>query len=119
MKRHINALLIFLIALLIYLSVETVITARYYVNDKKDVAKLRNEVAALKNENADLKNELSNSSTEIFIEKEAREKLALAKKGETIVYFRWKETKRKVQNNKNEKNFFKNIWDNLLKLFKK
>ena len=119
MKKHINALLIFLIALLVYLSIEVAITAKYYINDKRSVAELQNKITTLKNENAALKNELANSSTEAFVEKEAREKLALAKKGETIVYFKWEETKEKEQNNKIKKNFFENIWDSLLKLFKK
>jgi len=120
MKRQsINALLIFLISLLIYLSVEVVITTRYYLESKKAVIMLRNKVAELKTENTNLKNEIANSSSEAFIEKEARERLMLAKKGETIIYFTFKPTEEKPQTTKEKENFFKNILHNLLKLFGK
>lgn len=119
MRRHIDALLIFLIVFFIFLSIKVAITAKYYINDERSVAELQNKVTTLKNKNIALKNELTNSSTEAFVEKEAREKLALAKKDETIVYFKWEGTKEKKQNDKIKKNFFESIWNNLLKLFKK
>lgn len=120
MKKHsINAVTIFLIALIIYLSVEVIITTRYYLDNRKNVLDLQQTIEKLENENETLQNEVVICTEEKFIEKEAREKLMLAKKNETIVYFKWVESEEEPAVNEETGDFFTNMWQNLLKLFRK
>ena len=118
-KRSINAVTIFLIALIIYLSVEVIITTRYYLDNRKNVLDLQQTIEKLENENEILQNEVIICTEEEFVEKEAREKLMLAKENETIVYFEWAENKEEPTINEETGGFFTNMWQNLLKLFRK
>ncbi len=118
-ERSINAVTIFLIALIIYLSVEVIITTRYYLDNRKNVLDLQQTIEKLESENEALQNEVVICTEEEFVEKEAREKLMLAKKNETIVYFKWIENEEGPIINGETGNFFTNMWQNLLKLFRK
>ncbi|MCD6106936.1 MAG: septum formation initiator family protein [Caldisericaceae bacterium] len=118
-KRSINAINIFLIALIIYLSVEAIITTRYYLNNRKNVLDLQQTIEKLENENEFLQNEIIICTEEEFVEKEAREKLMLAKENETIVYFKWLEGEEEPTVNEETRDFFTDMWQKLLKLFRK
>ncbi len=118
-KNRSLALKIFLVSVLFYLSVVDVIYVSTYFSDKRDISELKTKLVAVKSENAKLESQIKNSSNPAFIEKIAREKLMLAKKGETIVYFRT--DKKNGTNIKRDaakrSNFFEKLLHKLLHLF--
>lgn len=118
MKKNRRLVLkIFLISVLFYLSVVDVIYISTYFSDKRDISELKTKLVAVKSENAKLESQIKNSSNPEFIEKIAREKLMLAKKGETIIYFRTDKKNSIKQNATKRSNFFENLLHKLLHLF--
>ncbi len=111
------ALKIFLISALFYLSVVDIVYISTYFNDKRDISELKTKLASIKSENAKLESQIKNSSNPAFIEKIAREKLMLAKKGETVIYFKPESKPAKKETETEKSNFFKKMLYKLLHLF--
>ncbi len=117
-NKHI-ALKIFLISALFYLSVVDIIYIATYFSDTKNIASLKEKLQTLQTENKRLDENIENSSNPQFIEKIAREKLMLAKKGETVIYFETTGEKTNGKTVSKKSNFFKKILYKLLHLFQK
>jgi cell division protein FtsB len=111
---------IFLFSLIVYLILIDVIYFSSYIQNKNKLAQLENRVNAIKLQNDYLKVQIKNEKEDSFIEKVAREKLMLAKKGETVIYFNFNRNKQPIdskQSTANE-NFFKKFFYKLLHHFK-
>jgi cell division protein FtsB len=122
MKKKKNVIiLIFAIALFIRAGVFAFVNVVSFMEDTGRVNKLEQQISELKDENNWFKYEIKDSSTDAFIEKKAREDLMLAKKGETVVYFKFNNPTAE-SNEKDKKeggNFLEKMFNKLLHLFQK
>ncbi len=112
---------VFAVSLIIYLSVMAFVNLASYVQDTSRIDYLTKQIAHVSAENQRLKYEITDASTDAFVERKAREDLMLAKKGETVVYFKFDEPLGGEGNSSAEenKNFFEKTLDKLLHLFQK
>ena len=104
--------ILFFIIVIIFLFIISDLTRSIYdIWQKKDfVTDAQRELEHQKQENQRLKSQLSYSKTEEFIEKEARNKLFMVKKGEQRVLLS-KELEQKVQDEKEKLPNWREWWD--------
>ena len=120
MKSRNIILILLLFAILLKVGTFAFINVVSYIEDNKKIQLLQKELKELNNENDWLTYKIKYASSNAFIEKYAREKLMLAKKGETVVYFDFDDnTETKASAEKQSENFFKKMLDKLLHLFQK
>ncbi len=106
-------LLILLLALSVIRNIGRVALVR------SEVQKAREKVAKIEAENAVLEKEVEKAQSEVFIEKQIRDKLGLAKEGEAIVILPDEEVLRKLAPNpyQDENSLPDPNWKRWLKLF--
>jgi len=114
MKRKFNLFRFAIMFVAFYFAVETTFNLFYFLNTNANYKQKLQELETLKQENQQLKDEIKYANSDEFVEKYARENLGLGKENETIVYFEKKEENIPEQEEKVE-----NLFQKLLKLFKK
>lgn len=98
------------------------ITSNLKISQKRSglnsqISRLKKEIEILEEKNQKLKSTISESQTEGFLEKEAREKLGLKKPGEEVVGILPPEEK-EPEEVKKEKNFWEKILDPVRNFFR-
>jgi cell division protein FtsB len=114
MKRKFNIFRFTIAFVAFYFAVETIFNLFYFLNTNANYKQKLKELETLKQENQQLKDKIKYANSDEFIEKYARENLGLGKENETVVYFEKKEENIPEQEQKVE-----NLFQKLLKLFKK
>jgi len=118
MKQKRNTVIkIFLFSLIFYLILVNSIYFVSFMQDRDKLHNLKTRINTLETQNDYLSVEIKNEKTDKFIEKVAREKLMLAKKGETIIYFNFADNIKQKENTSN--NFLEKTFTKVLHLFKK
>ena len=109
---------IFLFSLIFYLVLINLIYFVTFLQDKNKLSNLESRINALQVQNDYLSVEIKNEKTDDFIEKVAREKLMLAKKGETVIYFNFGDANNGSKN-KTTDSFLQKTFTKVLHLFQK
>ncbi len=116
LKKYANYLIIFFIIFLAFSLTRNVLKL-YEVRGQ--IKKAKERVLALKRENEELQSRLSQTQSEVYIEKQLRDKLGLAKPGEIVVVLPDEEILKRIGAKPSEEEDFlpDPTWKKWLKLF--
>lgn len=112
--HYILILILLVLCLSLLRNISRILSANSRLNEAREVLR------KLDDEHADLEKEVTNASSQFFVEKQARDKLGLAKEGETVLVLPDDEVLKKLSprlNNTEEINLPEPNWKKWLKLF--
>ena len=116
LKKAFKWALLLIVFILVFSLVKNVLKAK---NAASNIAESKRKVAELRRENDELGKEIDSVESAFFLEKQARDKLGLAKEGEMVIILPDEETLKKAFPNKEDQKDELPLpnWKQWLKLF--